>query len=132
MSFTASMTGRYSLCFDNSMSRWTAKVVSLFIPHGGASAAASASAAAASATKLQDLGPMVDSIIKIADTLDAIEQHQHHQRVREQQWRDQGDVTDDRVQWLSLVESVLLIGVTAAQLQYIRAWFRETGQKGRV
>ena len=83
------MSGRYSLCFDNSMSRWTAKVVSLFIPHGSASAA-SASTAASSATKLQDLGPMVDSIIKIADNLDLIEQHQHHTRVREQQWRDEG------------------------------------------
>ena len=131
MSVTASMTGRYSLCFDNSMSRWTAKVISLFIPHGGASAGASPSAAA-SATKLQDLGPMVDSIIKIADTLDAIEAQQHTQRVKEQQWRDEVDVTDDRVQWLSLVESVLLIGVTAAQLQYIRHWFKESGQKGRV
>ena len=75
---------------------------------------------------------MVDSIIKIADTLDAIEQHQHHTRVREQQWRDEGDRTDDRVQWLSLVESVLLLGVTAAQLHYIRAWFKDAGHKGRV
>ena len=125
------MTGRYSLCFDNSMSRWTAKVVSLFIPHSSSSAS-SPSSAVASATKLQDLGPMVDSIIKIADTLDAIEQHQHHTRVREQQWRDEGDAASDWVQWLSLLESVLLIGVTAAELQYIRTWFKETGKTGRV
>jgi len=75
---------------------------------------------------------MVDSIIKIADTLDAIEQHQHRERVRDQTWRDEGDATDDAVQWLSLIESVLLIGVTAAQLHYIRNWFKETGKLGRV
>ena len=137
VTLTAAMTGRYSICFDNSMSRWTAKVVSMFIPHGSSSSSSlssnsAAASAASSATKLQDLGPMVDSIIKIADALDAIEQQQHHTRVKQQAWRDEGEAADDWVQWLSLLESVLLIGVTAAELQYIRAWFKDTGKTGRV
>ena len=133
VNFAVQSSGRYSICFDNSMSRWTAKVVSFFIPHTAASASAAASASlAASATKLQDLGPMVDSIIKIADTLDSVEQLQHRERVKEQAWRDEGDAADDAVQWLSLIESVLLIGLTTAQLYYIRNWFKETGKIGRV
>ena len=131
VSWTASMTGRYSICFDNSMSRWTAKVVSLFIPHSNQQAAIDR-ASSDGAAKLQDLGNMVDSIIKIADQLDEIEKLQHHQRVREQQWRDEGEASDANVQWLTVVEGLVLIGVTIGELQYIRNWFKETGKTGRV
>ena len=132
--WTATMSGRYAICFDNSMSRWTAKVVSLFVHNlnPGAAQAAADRATTASAAKLQDLGGMVDSIIKIADQLDEIEKLQHHQRVREQQWRDEGEASDANVQWLTLIEGVLLVGVTVGQLQYIRNWFKETGKTGRV
>ena len=131
VTWTASMTGRYSICFDNSMSRWTAKVVSLFVPHSNPQAAADR-ATSDGAAKLQDLGGMVDSIIKIADQLDEIEKLQHHQRVREQQWRDEGEASDSNVQWLTMVEGLLLIGLTVGELQYIRNWFKETGKTGRV
>ena len=131
VSWTATMTGRYAICFDNTMSRWTAKVVSLFIPNTNPQAAADR-ALSDSAAKLQDLGGMVDSIIKIADQLDEIEKLQHHQRVREQQWRDEGEANDSNVQWLTLVEGLLLIGLTVGELQYIRNWFKETGKMGRV
>ena len=133
VSWTATTSGRHSLCFDNSMSRWTAKVVSLFVPHSNPAAAAErANSGADSAAKLQDLGGMVDSIIKIADQLDEIEKLQHQQRVREQVWRDEGEASDANVQWLTVVEGLLLIGVTIAELQYIRNWFKETGKTGRV
>lgn len=84
VSFSASQSGRYTICFDNTMSRWTAKVVSFFVLNDAASAADPKEAVA----KLQDLGPTVDSVIKIADELDAIENIQHHMRVREQSHRD--------------------------------------------
>lgn len=81
--FSASQSGRYTICFDNSMSRWTAKVVSFFVLNDAAAPDPKEAVA-----KLQDLGPTVDSVIKIADELDAIETIQHHMRVREQSHRD--------------------------------------------
>lgn len=38
--------------------------------------------------RLEHLGPVVDSVIKISDDLDTIERLQHHMRVREQVHRD--------------------------------------------
>lgn len=126
ISFQAGVSGTYKLCFDNTMSRWTAKVVSFFVmhdqpkdPHGDVA-------------KLEHLGPMVDSVIKIADQLDVIENAQHHMRVREQSARDSIEQTHSRVHWVSLIDSLLLIGMTAFQLYYIRHWFAETSTRGRV
>ena len=134
VSWTATMTGRYSICFDNSMSRWTAKVISFFVPHSNPASPTtpSTSSADSGAAKLADLGGMVDSIIKIADQLDEIEKLQHHQRVREQVWRDEGEASDANVQWLTVVEALVLVGVTVGELQYIRNWFKESGKMGRV
>lgn len=70
--------------------------------------------------------------LKIADALDDIEGLQHHQRVKEQNHRDQIDTTNARVSWLSFIESVVLIGITLAQLHYVRSWFNEAQSKNRV
>jgi hypothetical protein len=82
VSFSALHTGKYSICFDNTMSRWTAKVISFFVLNDAAKDPKD------SIAKLTDLGPVVDSVIKIADELDSIETLQHHMRVREQSHRD--------------------------------------------
>lgn len=131
ISLFANQNGRHSICFDNTMSRWTPKVVSMFIPHG-ANTGVDKQALNDDVAKLTDLGPMVDSIIAIADQLDAIEIQQHHTRVREQMHRDLASTTNDRVQLWSLVESFVLIGITVWQLYYIRHWFKDAGKMGRV
>ena len=40
--------------------------------------------------------------------------------------------TNSRVQWLALLESVLLVSLTVFQIHYIRTWFSETSARGRV
>jgi len=126
VTLTAATAGRYSICFDNTMSRWTAKVVSFFVLNDNAANPKD------SVAKLQDLGPTVDAVIKIADELDGIESIQHHMRVREQAHRDSTLATNARVQWLALVEAVLLVSLTLFQIKYIRTWFAETSSRGRV
>ncbi len=53
--------------------------------------------------KLEHLGPVVDSVIKIADELDEIERLQHVMRVREQNHRDskseQSDIRHGGKRW---------------------------------
>jgi hypothetical protein len=126
VNFVATSSGIYSICFDNTMSRWTAKVVSFFVLNDAAVDPKD------SVARLQDLGPTVDAVIKIADELDSIESIQHHMRVREQAHRDSTLTTNSRVQWLALMEAVLLISLTLFQIKYIRNWFSETSSRGRV
>jgi hypothetical protein len=123
---SAPVTGRYAICFDNTMSRWTAKVVSFYVVNEAGRSPKD------SIAKLQDLGPTVDAVIKIADELESMEGIQHHMRVREQSHRDSTLATNARVQWLALLEAVLLISLTAFQIRYIRQWFADTSSRGRV
>jgi hypothetical protein len=62
VTFTAATAGRHSICFDNTMSRWTAKVVSFFVLNDNAANPKD------SVAKLQDLGPTVDAVIKVTRT----------------------------------------------------------------
>jgi uncharacterized membrane protein len=40
--------------------------------------------------------------------------------------------TNSRVQWLALLESVLVISLMVFQIHYIRKWFQQTDSRGRV
>lgn len=128
--FKAYVQGEHEICFDNRMSRWTAKMVTFEVlsdkkldDHH-------------EAAMLEDLGPMVDSVIKIADELDVIEKLQHHIRVQEQFMRDRLTVSNSRVHWISIFESVSLIAITVFQVKYIASWFSDaggsSGMRGRV
>lgn len=81
LEFKADQGGVYSICFDNSMSRWTPKVATFEIPYY-------AKDDNSQIAQLEHLGPMVDSVIKISDQLEVMEKLQHSMRVREQLHRD--------------------------------------------
>jgi len=121
---TAKMPGQHSFCFNNKMSRWTPKIVSF-----GAGRDASKVPEVA---KLEHLGPVVDSVIKVNEKLAEIEKLEHYLRVREQKHRDTQESTNDRVQWMSVFEAVLLLSISALQLYYIQSWFGDTKNRRRV
>lgn len=117
--------GEHRICFDNQMSRWTAKVVTVTLPDEHRKHSEDIA-------KLEHLGPVVDSVIKISDDLEVIEKLQHQARVREQVARDVADAMNSRVQFQAFVESLLLVGISVFQFYYIRRWFAETEKVGRV
>eukprot|EP00472_Partenskyella_glossopodia_P010928 CAMPEP_0197537030 /NCGR_PEP_ID=MMETSP1318-20131121/55613_1 /TAXON_ID=552666 /ORGANISM="Partenskyella glossopodia, Strain RCC365" /LENGTH=186 /DNA_ID=CAMNT_0043095087 /DNA_START=249 /DNA_END=809 /DNA_ORIENTATION=- len=124
LSFQALASGEHKICFDNTMSRWTAKVVSMLIPtphqRGHENIA-----------KLEHLGPVVDSIIKIADNLDAVTRTQHHMAIRERAHQDTQLSTNSRVHWMAAFESCILIGMSMFQLYYVRQWLSTKGPRRR-
>lgn len=102
--FNAAVNGPYKICFDNTMSRWTAKVVSFFVLNDAVKNSHEEIA------KLEHLGPVVDSVIKIADELDSIEQIQHHTRIREQSHRDGESFTISSLYaWLPYCSSYVIL-----------------------
>jgi hypothetical protein len=128
LEFIASQAGVHRVCFDNTMSRWTAKVVTFTV----GSFDDTANSDHGNIAQLEHLGPMVDSVIKVSDELDAIERLQHTMRVREQNHRDTSAAINSRVQWMAVVESALLITISVAQLFYIKTWFSDNVKRGRV
>jgi len=134
LSITAPDSGIHKICFDNTMSRWTAKVVTFFILHDKNPAIKHTieNEHVKDAAKLEHLGPVVDSVIKIADTLDDIETLQHQMRVREQSHRDSTETTNSRVQYLAILEGIAVVVLTLAQVTMIRSWFADNVKYGRV
>src|SRR5690349_14711241 len=113
--FTATVAGTHQICFDNTMSRWTAKVVTFKVTGGSGAASAGSGAKKDDLVKFEHLTPMVDSVIKVSEELVLIEGLQRHMRVREQQHRDSAEATNSRVQWMSIVESILLVSISVLQ-----------------
>jgi emp24/gp25L/p24 family/GOLD len=82
--------------------------------------------------KLEHLGPVVDSVIKISDDLDSLERLQHHARIRDQLHRDIAETTKSRVQWLAIFQGALMAALSVFQLRHVRDWFKESDKAGRV
>eukprot|EP00808_Paulinella_micropora_P025292 g2662.t1 len=119
--FQAQTTGTHEICFDNTMSRWTAKDVTFRV-------VTSEKKDQDNLATLSSLGPMVDSVINLDEEMDKLEKLQHYHRVHEQNHRDAIEATNARVQWLSIIEAVVLISLSALQLRFIRQWFKD-GQR---
>jgi len=122
VTFSTNMGGTHQICFDNSMSRWTAKVVSFRM----------STSKKDELVKFEHLTPMVDSVIKISEELNSIETLQHHMRVREQSHRDASETINSRVQYLALFESAMLITISLIQVQLISKWFADSDKRIRV
>lgn len=122
VNFKATTAGAYKFCFDNSMSRWTAKVVSFEVRSKRANKAELA--------KLEHLGPMVDSVIKLSEDLDAIEKSQRSMRTKEHQHFAMVRSTSSRLQWLVMFSTVLLIGLSLFSQQHVQKWFSDDRGSG--
>lgn len=120
--------GIYSFCFDNEMSRWTAKVVNFELTVEGKSQQQQQSN-----TQLlgESLKPLERSLHTIRRELDKITKEQRYLRVREQVHRDTQENTFVRVYWFSTLESVVLVGMCLFQIYFMRKWF-DTDRRVRV
>ncbi|KAF2076749.1 hypothetical protein CYY_001938 [Polysphondylium violaceum] len=122
-SFVAAESGAYKLCFNNEMSRFTAKVVSFSWTVEDSNNNDIA--------KGDSLTPMDQSIQKIERTLQSIIHEQKRLRYREQANRDTSESTNGRVVWWSIAEVVVLVVMGVAQIWYLRRWF-DSRSSGRV
>jgi len=98
------------------MARWTAKVVSfdVIILNGQGKGETLTKTA---------LSPMETSVQRISQSLDDADRDQRHLRVREQKHRDTAESTNGRVLWYSVIESMILVAVSAGQVYYLRKFF---------
>lgn len=119
--YSAKTTGTYKFCFDNTSSRWTAKVISFEIR--------SQRANKLSAVELKDLGPMVDTIIALSNDLDTVEKNQRHNRIRERQHYHSVKSLNSRIQWFVLFTSIVLMVLTWMSITNIQKWFETDNRR---
>jgi len=120
-SFQTIDIGTYAFCFNNEMARFTAKVVHFRVVEStrwGILADRDISKAKPSA--------MESSARHISEELDLLELHQEYMRSREIRNRETQESTNSRLFWLSLFESIVLVGISSIQAYYIRRLFNTT------
>eukprot|EP00461_Guttulinopsis_vulgaris_P001516 UN01516 len=122
IAYTAKTTGVYKFCFDNTSSRWTSKVVSFEIR--------SQRANKQEAIKLEHLGPMVDNVISLSNDLDELEQKSRHNKIREHQHYTAIRVLKSRVQWISIISSIIITALTWLSISNIQKWFSTNDMRG--
>jgi len=122
-------TGDYSICFYNTISGWSAKVIEFDlmkaidemeeIPVGKSPPAESV-----------DVSNVEESIEKMKNAMQVLERHIHHLRGREAQHREITENTALRLLWMTILESCALLGMSIGQILYIRSIFSGS-QMGR-
>jgi len=131
--FTADQAGVYSICFDNRMSRYTAKVVSIEITVGDEESLRvephAESPEQANLARKGDLDPIEWALSRINSGMMTVEKEQEHYRVREQSHRDLAETTASRVQSFAVGECLVLCVLSAAQIFFVRRWFSKKDER---
>ncbi|WAQ90760.1 hypothetical protein PtA15_13A159 [Puccinia triticina] len=109
--FTATQGGKHEYCFSNAMSTVSSKTVS-FNVHGVMYVAEDA-----------NMAPIELEIKHLASALEAVKEEQQYIVVREKLHRNTAESTNDRVKWWSLIQTAMVLGVTAWQVFYLKRFF---------
>lgn len=134
-SFLAQRGGVYGFCFDNRMARWTAKVVTFDLdisdPNDPLARAEKEAIEARSTAWLtgSDIDPkmavtlMRAAVNRIHAKLGQVEGDQMFHLQREKRHRGTIESTNSRVQWYTVVESIIVVAVAVTQIFLVQSWF---------
>lgn len=135
--------GDYQVCFDNSFSYQSRKVVFfeifLFDAHGNldeTDLSAMARTDADLSSKMNELGVTIDEFHRrangIKNNLNKVEYHQALLRAHEARDRAVMSANFDRVTFWSVVHTLVMVGVAGVQVFLIRSLFEENSKVGKV
>merc|ERR1711879_839473 len=115
--------GVYTICFDNTMSRFTAKVLQFnYLIHDKWGLPEADDDDQDPSELLQ---PMEKSARRISEELEVLSVHQQYMRNREMRhiWTQRS--ANVRIFWLSVLESIALLTISFAQVYYIKRFFKQ-------
>jgi len=115
--FQAEKEGRYSFCFSNHSSMVTPKLVSFYVYHDGGTRREKPSGGAV------DVDPVEKEVTSLTESLQIVRDHQQYMMIRNEQHHSTAKSTNKRVQWWSLFQIGIIIGVTLFQISYLRRVF---------
>jgi len=120
--FTPDEVGDYEICFDNRMSTWTPKVIafSLLTELDNEEEVPVHKAIPAG---LADIYPTETSLNTLDTRMKDLHNHFRHLKTLEAQSRKTIENTNSRVMWISIGESLVLLGMSIGQIFYLRRFF---------
>ncbi|EPY37034.1 protein ERP2 [Strigomonas culicis] len=117
--------GIFTFCFSNRISTFTPKVVSFMIAIGAAEGKVSGKAADGSAGNgLLKRDKLTRLIVRIGQGVDEVEELQDYLAIREKRHRSTVEVANTRVVVFAFLEVVIVVGMCAANIVFIRRMFK--------
>jgi protein ERP2 len=116
--FTADEEGDYEVCFSNEFSTFTHKVIFIDWQVGE-----EAPLTIGAQSPLGAMTLMETSIQSIHDKMSIVQDDQKHYQIRETQGRAHAEDLNERVQWWSVIQLVVIFTVGICQVTLIRSFF---------
>ncbi|EDQ85422.1 uncharacterized protein MONBRDRAFT_29319 [Monosiga brevicollis MX1] len=117
--FTATRTGEHAFCFSNKFSTVAHKTVYIDVVVGDDEPVLDQDGLKHQTALTQ----LETSLVNIHDSLKRVSAVQSHLRLREASHRHTADFMNERVQWVSASELLVLVGVAIFQVFYLRSLF---------
>eukprot|EP00727_Mastigamoeba_balamuthi_P006834 m51a1_g2771 putative C-tail anchored protein, emp24/gp25L/p24 family/GOLD (204) ;mRNA; r:1020916-1021880 len=115
--FVPNLQGTYSLCFDNKMSRFTAKVIQFSVVAGVDPSLKPLTPG--------DLDPIQRTVMRIDTLLNDVASMQKYYRRREAMNRNTAESTNGRVQNFSLIACVVIAAMSIGHTMILKHWFNK-------
>ncbi|WVR07301.1 hypothetical protein IAU60_004342 [Kwoniella sp. DSM 27419] len=110
-SLSADSAGKFTYCFSNEMSTYARKVLS-FNVHGQLYLGDE-----------EQIAPVEQEIRDLSAGLQLVKDEQAYLVVRERVHRNTCESTNSRVKWWAIVQTVILFGLCAWNVHYLKSWF---------
>jgi len=120
--FVATQAGMHRLCFGNTMSTITGKVVSFHIYVGNA-------LAQQNAAKKEHLTPLEHSIVMLSEGIHRVRDGQDFLKLRERLCRNTTESTNARVLWWTILETCCLCAMSSFQIYYLKRFFEKRSSR---
>jgi len=113
----AATDGRHSVCFGNTISTRTAKLLWFGITAGHGNLVLH------EAAKKEHLNPIQEDILKLADKVQRLQNLHNQLKTRSERHKQTADSTNNRALYTSVLESIVLVSVNLWQIHYLRQFF---------
>lgn len=110
-SFTATIDGFYSICFNNRMSTFSTKVINLEVE----------SSVSGKAEQSPDIiTPLGKEVLELANSLTSIQSDQKYLNLRNKRHQLTNESTSKSVMWWTVFKTITLIGASSFQVYYLK------------
>lgn len=124
LTWTATSSGEFNFCVDNTMARWTPKVLvfelSVTDPLSTVGDFGFDSAKANLTDSLDSMRVTTQRLHAKLQQIDHLQSYHYH---RERQHRNTAESTNARVQWWTLGETAVILAAISVQVFIVRSWF---------
>lgn len=126
--WTASVTGEYKFCFSNKFSTITHKIIYMDFESGDEE---DSLRMGGEVDKQRQMTQLETSIFKNYENMNSISEYQKHHLLRESQGRSFAEDLNERVQFWSIGQTVIILLVGVGQILVLRSFFSDQNRSNK-